>query len=115
MNWSPEAIAAVFAALGSVAGSLLTVLLAKGGPLLMQFLNFHAKNAQVRAKMAAEGYERFIERLDEELASVKRELAQVRKDHTDCQVEQGKLKTQIAQQAEKIERLEIMHKSAAKR
>jgi len=113
MQWTPGTIAAVAAGISSLVTGLLTVLLVKGGPLVLRLLNWTAKNKQVQAKMAAEGYERFIERLVDDLDEVREELkavrekhdtemAKVRNDHTQCQIEQAELKA-------KVERLEQLH------
>lgn len=115
MEWTPTAIAAVAAGASSILTAVLTVLLVKGGPLVMRLLNWTTKNKQVQAKMAAEGYERFIERLVDDLDEVRDELkavrekhdaemAKVRTDHHNCQIEQAQLKA-------KVDRLEQMHQS----
>ncbi len=113
MEWTPATIAAVAAGVSSLLTAVLTVLLVKGGPLVMRLLNWTTKNKQVQAKMAAEGYEKFIERLVDDVDELKAELkatrelhaveiSKVRTDHHNCQLEQAALRA-------KVDRLEQLH------
>lgn len=101
------------AAIASAAGSLITIVLSKGVPMLSAWMKLSTADRKVRAGIDAKGYSAVICRLDERIAVLEKELVRVRDEsvkqdaqwearfeaerqaHFQCRIEQTRMQAEI--------------------